>query len=135
MGVLNYFYDIFGKKYCNLKSKREFLRRKFRSINERPIEYRFVFKILTEISPKKILDVGPGMSSLPHLMSNCGFLVTAIDNIDEYWSRRVFNRHYYVIQDDITKTKLKSKFDLITCISVLEHIKNLLTLTTEIKLI
>ncbi|MFX0134346.1 MAG: class I SAM-dependent methyltransferase [Candidatus Hodarchaeota archaeon] len=124
MGILNSFFDIFGKKYCNLKSKREFLRRKFQLINERPIEYRFVFKILTEISPKKILDVGPGMSSLPHLMSNCGFLVTAIDNIYEYWSRRVFNRHYYIIQDDITKTKLKSKFDLITCISVLEHIKN-----------
>jgi len=55
-------------------------------------------------------------------MANCGFKVTAIDKISGY-SRRVFsNRHYYVVKDDITKPRIAEQFDLITCISVLEHI-------------
>ena len=33
------------------------------------------------------------------------------------------NRHFFVIDDDITKTNLTQSFDLITCISVLEHIQ------------
>jgi len=35
----------------------------------------------------------------------------------------MFNRHYHVIDDDITDSRLKDRFDLITCISVLEHIE------------
>jgi SAM-dependent methyltransferase len=50
--------------------------------------------------------------------------VTAIDNIYDYWPKGMFNRHFYVIQDDITHTGLTKKFDLITCVSVLEHIPN-----------
>jgi predicted SAM-dependent methyltransferase len=57
-------------------------------------------------------------------MRNCGFLVTSIDNISDYWPVGMINRHYYVINDDITSTRLKPTFDLITCISVLEHIKD-----------
>jgi len=71
-----------------------------------------------------ILDVGTGITALPHLMSNCGFNVTATDNVKDYWPAGMYNRHYYVIDDDITKTKITDKFDLITCISVLEHIEN-----------
>ena len=33
------------------------------------------------------------------------------------------NRHYYIINDDITNSLIDEKFDLITCISVLEHIE------------
>ncbi len=102
--------------------KNEYLRQKFKRINERAIEYNFVFKCLTQLSPKYILDVGTGTSSLPSLMRTCGYLVTAIDNISEYWNEKIFNRHYYVINDDIRNTKLKKTFDFITCISVLEHI-------------
>ena len=32
------------------------------------------------------------------------------------------NRHYLIINDDITESKLTKKYDFITCISVLEHI-------------
>lgn len=34
----------------------------------------------------------------------------------------MFNRHYHVIDDDIIDTKMKGSFDLVTCVSVLEHI-------------
>jgi 2-polyprenyl-3-methyl-5-hydroxy-6-metoxy-1,4-benzoquinol methylase len=70
-----------------------------------------------------VLDVGTGTTALPHLMRNCGFLVTAIDNIHDYWPNGMSNRHYHIIDDDITATRLKGKFDFITCVSVLEHIE------------
>lgn len=83
--------------------------------NERAVEYAYVFKWLHELRPLKVLDVGSGHTALPSLMRNCGSLVTAIDV-------KASNRHYHVIKDDITNTKLTEKFDLITCVSVLEHI-------------
>ena len=93
--------------------------------NERSVEYRFVFEVITRTAPKTVLDVGTGKTALPHLMQTCGLQVTAIDNIYDYWSKYgMFNRHFYVIDDDITRTVLKGGFDLITCISTLEHIAN-----------
>ncbi|NNF06156.1 MAG: class I SAM-dependent methyltransferase [Candidatus Eisenbacteria bacterium] len=104
--------------------KYEFEKQKFHKFNERPIELKFVFDQLSELYPKTILDVGTGTTALPHLMRNCGFVVTAIDNISDYWPAGMANRHYHVIDDDITKTKLTQEFDFVTCISVLEHIEN-----------
>ena len=123
MVTLDSLLDIFGRWYCKKKCKKEYLNKKFKWVNERPIEYKFVFQALTKLYPKTVLDVGTGTTALPHLLSNCGFLVTAIDNIIDYWPRGMFNRHYYIIQDDITSSKLKIQFDFITCISVLEHIE------------
>jgi len=76
------------------------------------------------LCPTKILDVGTGTTTLPHLMRNCGFVVTSTDNVSDYWPSGIFNRHYHVINDDITYTQIKETFDFISCISVLEHIKN-----------
>jgi SAM-dependent methyltransferase len=112
--------SIYDKVVC----KKEYKNPKFNVFNERPVEYGYVFKQLAKLYPKTVLDVGTGITALPHLMSNCGFRVTAIDNITDYWANGMINRHYYVIDDDITKTKLKQRFDLITCISVLEHIED-----------
>jgi SAM-dependent methyltransferase len=36
----------------------------------------------------------------------------------------MINRHYHVVNDDITNTRLKTTFDFITCISVLEHVSD-----------
>lgn len=104
--------------------KREFYSQAFTRFNERTIEYGFVFKKLGEIYPLTVLDIGSGTTALPHLIRNCGHLVTATDNIHDYWPYGMVNRHYHVINDDITDTRLSDKFDFITCISVLEHIQN-----------
>ncbi len=104
--------------------KQEFESQVFTRFNERPVEFGFVFRALGTIYPQKILDVGTGTTALPHLMRNCGCLVTATDNVHDYWPSGMLNRHYHVIDDDITATRLSTTFDLITCISVLEHIQN-----------
>jgi len=104
--------------------KHEFDKQSFLLFNERPVELGFVFRHLAKICPRKILDVGTGTTALPHLMRNCGPLVTAIDNIRDYWVSGMYNRHYYVIDDDITNSQINDTFDLITCISVLEHISD-----------
>lgn len=103
--------------------RREFQLQEFIRFNERPVEYSFVFRKISEIYPKTILDVGTGITSLPHLMQYCGPLVTAIDNVRDYWGADAFNRHYHVIDDNICDTSLKDQYDLITCISVLEHME------------
>ena len=104
--------------------RREFEKQVFQGFNERPVEYGFVFRKLAEVYPHRILDVGTGTTALPHLMRNCGFLVTATDNVRDYWPEGMLNRHYYIINDDITNSHLKATFDFITCISVLEHIED-----------
>ena len=102
--------------------KLEFKRQKFFGFNERPVEYGFVFKHLSKIYPDTVLDVGTGTTSLPHMIRSCGPLVTAVDNIKDYWPSGMSNRHYHILDKDITKGGIKGKYDLITCISVLEHI-------------
>jgi SAM-dependent methyltransferase len=111
--------DIYVKHIC----KSEFESQHFTCFNERAVEFSFVFKHLAQIYPRKVLDVGTGITALPNLIRNCGCLVTAIDHIKDYWPKGMFNRHYYIINDDITNTHLVEKFDLITCVSVLEHIE------------
>jgi SAM-dependent methyltransferase len=95
----------------------------YAKMNERPVEWRFVLESLSEIVPESVLDVGTGKTAFPHVLRSCGFAVTAIDNIRDYWTEDVFNRHFYVQDDDITQTRLNKKFDAICCISVLEHIQ------------
>lgn len=118
---------MFGKSLLDLYpgwlTRREYRKQAFRRFNERPVEFAFLFRQLARLYPRTVLDVGTGTTALPHLMRNCGFLVTATDNIRDYWPNGMSNRHYYVIDDDITRTRLSAKFDFITCISVLEHIE------------
>jgi len=109
--------------YPKYVTHKEYIVQDSSALNERPVEFGFVFKCLTRIYPKKVLDIGTGMTALPHLIRNCGFEVTATDNIKDYWPSGMFNRHYHVINDDITNTSLNQKYNLITCVSVLEHIE------------
>lgn len=90
--------------------------------NERLIEYSFALRKACETYPKKVLDVGTGTTALPSLLKAAGCEVLAIDNIIDYWPAGMVNKHFYVVNDDITNTHLDERFDLITCISVLEHI-------------
>ena len=109
--------------YTPLLCRWEYRRQKHTKFNERPVEFGFVFKHIGQLYPLHILDVGTGKTALPHLMRNCGAVVTAIDNIKDYWQTGMRNRHYHIIDDDICSPKIDKKFDLITCISVLEHIE------------
>lgn len=111
--------DSYPKWVC----KREFELQAFTRFNERPIEFGFVFRKLGELYPRTVLDVGTGTTALPHLIRNCGCLVTATDNVRDYWPSGMVNRHYHIVEDDITATRLSGTFDLITCVSVIEHIR------------
>jgi SAM-dependent methyltransferase len=106
-----------------LELKRTFERQVFGRVNERPIEYSFAFRALNQAQPQRVLDVGTGKTAFPALVRTCGFVVTAADNIRDYWPRGMFNPHWHVIDDDILKSDIASgTFDAVTCISVLEHI-------------
>lgn len=124
MNIIKSIIHKFGKWYCKKVCEIEYKKRPPLRLNERPIEYSFVFRQLSRFCPSAVLDVGTGKTALPHLIRNCGFNVTAIDNIHDYWTSGMFNRHYHVIDDDISNTKLKKTFDFINCVSVLEHIQN-----------
>lgn len=123
MKILKSLIHRFGKRYIQEICKREYEEQEFRRMNERPIEFRFVFDQLSKTCPKKVLDVGTGTTALPSLIKNCGMTVTATDNVSDYWPAGMQNRHFHVINDNITATRLKEKFDFISCVSVLEHIE------------
>lgn len=90
--------------------------------NERLVEYTFVLRKASECYPKKVLDVGTGTTALPSILKASGCDVLAIDNIVDYWPSGMVNKHFHVVNDDITNTSIKENFDMITCISVLEHV-------------
>ena len=115
-------YEIPGSIYLAPILLREWKAPSVREINERPIEYGFAANCLTRTCPEEVLDIGSGRSAWPHLMANCGFRITAIDKREGYWNFGFSNRHYYIKTDDITRPKISKQFDLITCISVLEHV-------------
>ncbi|PKP40929.1 MAG: hypothetical protein CVT95_13090 [Bacteroidetes bacterium HGW-Bacteroidetes-12] len=116
-------YDFIGAKYLDPILKQEQKKRPFPVINERATEYAFSLKHLQALCTGKVLDIGSGKSSWPHILSICGFEVKAIDKIEGYWGS-YFNRHYKIVSDDITNPKTKDKFQFATCLSVLEHIPN-----------
>ncbi len=105
-------------------SRREYINQQDDEVNERAIEYSYALQCAWCTSAHTVLDVGSGYSPWPSLLSKCGYIVTAIDPMEGYWGGPIFNRHFYIINDDITKSKLSKTFDLITCISTLEHIPN-----------
>jgi len=96
---------------------------RFTHHNERPVEYRFALECLSAARPQTVLDVGTGTTAWPHLLRNCGFVVTAIDNVRDYWTDGMLNRHWTVLDVDITRPNgFRGTFDAVTCISVMEHI-------------
>ena len=103
---------------------REFTKQKIKR-NERSVEYAFTLEALASMpNVERILDVGTGLTAFPAILKTCGYHVTAIDNVKDYWKKPVFNRHWAVLDIDIQKPDdLETEsFDAITCISVLEHI-------------
>lgn len=102
----------------------EWSKRGQRRLNERPLEYAFTLTCLSELCPESVLDVGTGTTAWPQLLANCGYNVTAIDEGNSYWGRQVANRHHHVLHDDITNPRIEGEFDAITCLSVIEHVRD-----------
>ena len=111
------------KQAFSLVTKREFELQRWSKRNERPIEYAFALDVLRDACPQSVLDVGTGTTAWPSLLRTCGYVVTAIDNVQDYWPAGMFNRHWHVLNDDIRAPKSRTQHDAITCLSVLEHIE------------
>jgi 2-polyprenyl-3-methyl-5-hydroxy-6-metoxy-1,4-benzoquinol methylase len=116
--------DRVGQSYVRHLTKGQAQRQKFRRSNERPIEYGFTFSWLNRLQPTTVLDVGTGKSALPALVRTCGFVVTAVDNVRDYWPKGMINRHWEVHDEDVTKERNGDQYDVVLCISVLEHIRD-----------
>ena len=114
----------FGRAYVNKLTRDEYQFQKAPCRNERAIEYRFLFDCLVRTGAKTVLDVGTGDTALPHLLRTSGYHVTAIDKVDDFWSTGMINRHWHIFKDDICHPMVKGPFDLVACISVIEHISD-----------
>lgn len=111
-----------GNSWISRFNRIEAVRQTFRRHNERGVEYSFVFRQVTRLCPRSVLDVGTGTTALPALLRSCGPVVTASDNVKDYWPSGMFNRFWDVVDDDIRKSRLPGGYEMVTCVSVLEHI-------------
>lgn len=88
-------------------------------INERVVEVPFIFQNLPKNIKSKILDVGCCETILPIQLASLGYKTTGID-VRPY---ELNHPNFSFIQADICQTKsLVGQFDLVTCVSVIEHI-------------
>jgi len=115
-------YEFLLNPFINVILWREKKFPEYKRPNERPLEYAFALRAIAKYYPAQVLDIGTGKTAFPHIVYNCGLKITAIDKIDGYWGFGLVNRHFPIINMDITKAKWVEKFDLVTCISTLEHI-------------
>lgn len=90
-------------------------------VSERIVEYAVVFANL-KVDPStkiKILDVGCYFSNFPIQLASMGYSVDGIDFMDY----QLTHPNFKFIKGDITKINLpRNYYDIITCISTLEHI-------------
>lgn len=89
----------------------------------RQFEYPYVLtNIIDEPKNLKILDVGAGYSFFPFYLRDQGFNITCCDLLE---LGNLYNDTAIdFIKDDITASKIDSKFDIIYSLSVFEHIPN-----------
>ena len=81
MRILRFVVHRAGEWYIRKICLNEFRHQVFSVHNERSIEYRFALQALGENRPRTVLDVGTGTTAWPHLLRNCGYVVTGIDNV------------------------------------------------------
>lgn len=112
-----------GRRYIQTLCRAEAKNQKVGRLNERGVEYEFVFRFVAQCRPRSVLDVGTGATALPSLLRTCGPTVRAIDNVSDYWPNGMLNRHYHVEDEDICQGAVGT-YDMITCVSVLEHIRD-----------
>ncbi len=80
-----------------------------------------VHKLVDGYKPKKVLDLGSGYGGLPLRLSNAGYDVTITD-LNPEMSRK---HGMKCLKLDLNKeVKVKTKYDLVTCTEVIEHLYN-----------
>ena len=95
-------------------------------------EYAFVWLNLKRLVAKKktirVLDIGSGLTFFPFFLADKGFEVTTIDidaRIKKWAEAALVKQKPGFVTGDVTKTKFNShSFDVITNISVIEHVDN-----------
>jgi len=116
-------YEAGARAYLGPLLEREWRLPPIQELKEYVFQFEFALRAVARHMPRELLDAGSGMSAWPHLVAECGIRVTATDEISSYWGS-MFNRHYHVIADDITASKLDRQFDMVTCLGVLTTIED-----------
>lgn len=117
-------YKKIERYFILFRNKRDYNGQEQKYLNERALEFSYLFNQISHLWPRTAIDVGTGMSPLPAMLQNCGILTSAIDNIEDYWENDMLNKHFWVKNEDITCLVNNQKYDLVCCISVLEHIND-----------
>jgi SAM-dependent methyltransferase len=116
-------YEAGARLYLGRLLEREWRFPPIAELREYVFQFEFAMRAVARHMPRELLDAGSGVSSWPHLLASCGIRVTATDEMRSYWGS-MFNRHYHVIPDDITASRLDRQFDMVTCLGVLTTIKD-----------
>jgi SAM-dependent methyltransferase len=116
-------YETGARVYLGPLLKREWRYPPIQELREYVFQFEFALRAVAKHMPRELLDAGSGVSSWPHLLAECGIRVTATDEMHSYWGS-MFNRHYHVIPDDITASRLDRQFDMVTCLGVVTTIED-----------
>ncbi len=116
-------YEAGARLYLTPLLRHEQRRPPVAGVGEYLFQFEFALRAVARHAPAELLDIGSGLSSWPHLVASTGVRVTATDEMRSYWGS-MFNRHYHVIPDDITSTRLDRQFDMVTCLGVLTTIED-----------
>jgi SAM-dependent methyltransferase len=120
--MLKQLYHNVGGLYVRYRLRRQFENQPQPRVHENAPMYRFTLGELIDSRARRVLDVGSGTTAWPALLSNCGYHVTATDQMGVYWNGRYFNQHYHIIRDDITRTGMTVTFDAVMFLSALQHV-------------
>jgi SAM-dependent methyltransferase len=95
-------------------------------LNERSVEYSYVFKQIAKHNPRRVIDLGVGKTALPSLVMACGIDVIAVDKDERQVRDNPCNRGGYcsvdIVEEEIMDLDFGPFFDMVICISTLEHI-------------
>lgn len=86
--------------------------------SERIFENAYAIGNAVKIRPKNILEIGCSRSTVPIELATLGFKVTGID-LRDY---PLFHPNFKFLKGDFTQIQFDHQFDMITCISVFEHV-------------
>lgn len=116
-------YETGARLYLTPMLKREAELPPIQELREYIFQFEFAMRAVARHAPRELLDAGSGMSAWPQLVAACGVRVTATDEMQGYWGS-MFNRHFHVVRDDLTDSRLEQEFDMVTCLGVLTCIED-----------